>query len=284
MKRIPFLFLLATIMISAAVPATIKLPVANMFRAASADTDVVSQAIFGTNVQVLEEKPGWARIETPDAYTGWVEASTLVKSATPYGTGANVLRINALFSHLYREPDLTKHAPLLTVPFETTLELIVKKDARWAQVRLPDDRSAWVQLGDAGLTNEALTIPQMIELSKRFLGLPYTWGGTSSFGFDCSGYTQMLCRRRKIFMPRDADQQAFWTGMDKVDQKNLQPGDLLYFGKSIDHITHTGLYIGRGEFINATTAGKPIVQISVLAEPQWTKLLVAIRRPKEKAQ
>jgi cell wall-associated NlpC family hydrolase len=119
----------------------------------------------------------------------------------------------------------------------------------------------------------------MIELSKRFLGLPYTWGGTSSFGYDCSGFTQMLCRRRGVLMPRDAGPQAASAGMAKVaDIGGLQPGDLLYFGAAPEKIVHTGLYLGNGEFIHATTTNKPVVQISRVQD--WTKNLVAMRRPK----
>jgi cell wall-associated NlpC family hydrolase len=58
----------------------------------------------------------------------------------------------------------------------------------------------------------------------------------------------------------------------------LRPGDLLYFGRSPEKITHTGMYIGHGQFINATTYQHPVVQISRLKEPRWTKLLVAARR------
>ena len=118
-------------------------------------------------------------------------------------------------------------------------------DARWLQVRLPDDRAGWMQAGDVSFDPKPLTIAETLEFSKRFLGLPYTWGGTSSFGYDCSGFAQMLCRRRGVLMPRDAQPQADWSGVVAVDRKDLQPGDLLYFGASDKKITHTGIYHGR---------------------------------------
>ncbi|MBI5085147.1 MAG: C40 family peptidase [Acidobacteria bacterium] len=118
----------------------------------------------------------------------------------------------------------------------------------------------------------------MIELYKRFLGLPYTWGGTSSFGYDCSGFTQMLVRRGGVQMPRDAQPQADWEGQQKVEKSGLQSGDLLYFGASAKKITHTGFYIGNGEFIHSTTSDMPVIQISRLDDEKWTKLLVGCRR------
>jgi cell wall-associated NlpC family hydrolase len=147
-------------------------------------------------------------------------------------------------------------------------------------VRLPDDRAGWVQAGDITLEPTRLTIAETLEFSKRFLGLPYTWGGTSSYGYDCSGFSQMLGRRRGLSLPRDAQPQAEWSGSAAVTRKDLQPGDLLYFGASEKKINHTGIYMGDGKFINATTHVTPMVRIDDLNDAYWSKLLVAARRLK----
>jgi cell wall-associated NlpC family hydrolase len=168
------------------------------------------------------------------------------------------------------------------VPFETRLEVISppQEDAHWFQVRLPDDRAGYIQAGDVAFDARPLTVAEMITLSKRFLGLPYTWGGTSSFGYDCSGFMQMLNRRRGVNMPRDAQPQAEWSGVASIDRKELAPGDLLYFGSSEKKITHTGMYLGDGKFINATAWQTPMVRIDDLNDPHWQRLLVATRRVK----
>lgn len=263
---------------------TVVRPVLNMYSSATADTDVVSQAIYAAPVTVLEEKDGWARIRTADEYTGWVESSALsARVDTPYAAGANVVRVRSLFAHIYREDSVTKHAPMLTVPFESTLEVdsdVTGKSERWMPVRLPDGRRGLIQNGDIAAVGAALTIDETIALAKTFLGLPYTWGGTSSYGYDCSGFTQMLMRQHGYVMPRDASIQAKWTGLVPVQHSELKPGDLVYFGASEQRITHTGLYIGQGLFINSTTHERPVVRIDNLNEPYWTKLLVAARRIK----
>ncbi len=263
--------------------AAVVLPVANMYSAATENSDVVSQAIYGTNVGLLEEKDGWSRIRTPDDYTGWVPAASVQRTERSYAANGRVAEVQSLAAHLYREPDVTKHQPMLTVPFESHLEVVAEPDTqerRWLQVRLVDDRAAWVQRGDIAFDAAKLSIDATIALAKRFLGAPYTWGGTSSYGYDCSGYMQMLCRRRGYNLPRDAKPQAEWSGMMPVERPDLQPGDLLYFGSSPKKITHTGMYVGGGDFIHATTHDRPVVQISRLDEPHWTKLLVACRRIK----
>ena len=261
--------------------AAVLKPVANMYSAATEDTDVVSQAIYGTNVGWLEEKDGFVKVRTPDDYTGWMPAAWL-RRGRAYATEGRVAQVDSLLANLYREADVTKHQPLLVVPFETKLEVVAEPadNQRWLQVRLVDDRLAWVQRGDVIFDSAPLSIEATLELSKRFLGLPYLWGGTSSFGYDCSGFVQMLCRRRGVVIPRDAKPQAHWEGMMPVERADLKPGDLLYIGRSLERITHTGMYLGDGLFINATTYQRPLVRIDNLNEEHWTQLYVTARRLK----
>jgi gamma-D-glutamyl-L-lysine dipeptidyl-peptidase len=266
--------------------ATVLLPVENMYSSASEDVDVVSQAILGTNVEVLEEHPDWDKVQTNDQYSGWIRVSnlqTLPAGAQGYAASGQVAQVRSLSANLYRETDVTLHRPVARVPFETRLEVIKEGEgdaARWLQVRLPDERTAWIQSGDVDLAPRKLSIEESIALGERFLGVTYTWGGRSSFGFDCSGFTQMLVRSRGITMPRDADLQAAWTGATAINRKNLRAGDLLFFGDSPGHITHTGMYIGHGRFIHDTVYDHPGVQISKLNDQPWTRLLVACRRIK----
>src|SRR5574340_207557 len=256
-------------------------PVANMYSKPTAEADVVSQAIYGANVGLLEEKDGWARVRTPDDYTGWMPREWL-KPGEPYAVQGRVGSVKSLFAHLYREADVTKHEPVITVPFETRLEIAAEppNQERWLQARLPDGRSAWVQRGDLSFDTRPFGINEMIALSKRFLGLPYTWGGTSSFGYDCSGFVQMLYRQHGIVLPRDAGPQARWSGMLPVEKSEIQPGDLLYLARRLEQVTHTGFYMGGGKFINATTYQTPMVRIDDLGDAHWSALLVACRRPK----
>lgn len=268
---------------AAAQTRTVSRPVLNMYSSATTDADVVSQAIYATPVTLLEEKDGWAKIKTPDDYPGWVESSGLLAASTaPYASGRHVVVVRSLFAHVYRETSVTKHAPMITVPFETRLEIDAGAEPveGWSLVRLADGRRGAVQNGDVAPAGARLTIDEAIALGKRFLGMPYTWGGTSSYGYDCSGFMQMLMRQRGYLMPRDASVQARWEGLAPIEKSDLEPGDLLYFGSSTERITHTGMYIGDGTFINATTYDTPMVRIDNLREPRWTKLFVAARRVK----
>jgi len=65
-----------------------------------------------------------------------------------------------------------------------------------------------------------------------------------------------------------------------VERQDLKPGDLLYFGGSAKKIAHTGVYLGDGKFIDATTWQTPVVRIDDLNDAHWSRLLVAMRRVK----
>ena len=264
---------------------TVIIPVANMYSKPSDQSDVVSQAIYGSNVVLVTARGEWSRIQTADHYKGWVPSRQLriVQTGSGYATSGQTVQVESLFANLYREADITRHKPMITIPFESRLEVIEEgkgKDEGWLKINLADKTAAWIQSSDVVSDPKPQTIPESIELAKRFLGLPYLWGGRSSFGYDCSGFTQMLMRARGVNMPRDADQQAAWTGLIAVERKDLQAGDLLFFGSAPDKITHTGVYIGDGQFIHDTTNGHPVVQISRLDDDPWTHLLVASRRVK----
>lgn len=260
-------------------------PVINMYKSATADSEVVSQVLYGTGVTSLEKQGSWIRIRTADNYTGWVAADDVkAQASTHYGPDVNSIRVTAVSANVYREPDVTQHAPILHLPWEAILETVpdaAQHDARWLKVRLVNGETGWVQHGDAGQKPAPLSIDETLQLAHRFLGITYTWGGVSSLGFDCSGFTQMLVRQRGIEMPRDADLQADWSGVTAVDRNDLQPGDLLFFGSNAARITHTGMYLGQGQFIHDTTHDHPGVQISRLDDMPWTKLLVAARRVKQ---
>src|SRR5215471_13570605 len=133
---------------AASIPtAVVQQPVTNMYSRPSEDADVVSQAVYGANVSIVEQKDGWARIRTGgDEYLGWTPLKALVVGPA-YPAGGKAAQVQSLFAHIYRDASATHHAPLITVPFESRLEVVgdAQESGRWFQVRLADGRTGWVQ-------------------------------------------------------------------------------------------------------------------------------------------
>ncbi len=99
---------------------------------------------------------------------------------------------------------------------------------------------------------------ELVKTAKRFIGIPYRWGGTTAKnGFDCSGLTMVSYRLNGLNLPRVSRSQ-FKAGK-WVSKNNLQPGDLVFFAtKGGTRVTHVGMYVGDGNFIHAPRTGKNV--------------------------
>jgi gamma-D-glutamyl-L-lysine dipeptidyl-peptidase len=259
----------------------------NMYSAPDATKDVVSQALLGEVVSLLESRQGFARVQTPDGYAGWLPESALFTSpaaASLYASQGQVAEVTSLMANLYRDPDVTTARPKLLAPLGTRLEVAPGPPSkRWLSVRLPAGEMAYVQhgdvrIGDAAAPRSRGSENDLVATARRFLGVPYLWGGMTPHGVDCSGFVSRVYLVNGVSLLRDAHLQFADPKAEAVERDALRPGDLLFFGDK--KITHVGMYEGDGRFIHATTHGSPVVQESELADPHWTGLYKGARRPR----
>ena len=263
--------------------------VENMYSAPSPDKDVVSQALLGQLVSLLETRDAFARIETPDHYTGWVAAGGLFEyldaKAPRYAARGPVAEVTSLMANLYRDADVTTARPKSQAPLGARLEVVKPPEdpqKRWATVRLPSGETAFVQSGDVRLVDADAprargSEADLVATARRFTGVPYLWGGMSVHGVDCSGLTSRVYAVNGVDLRRDADMQFDDPRAQPVERGALRPGDLLFFGQK--KITHVGMYVGEGRFINATTHTRPDVHEESLDDPYWVALYRGARRP-----
>jgi hypothetical protein len=102
--------------------------------------------------------------------------------------------------------------------------------------------------------------PQAVAIAKRYLGIPYVWGGaTPTGGFDCSGLTMFVYRQLGISL----DHYAAWQFLEgeRIAPEQLQPGDLVFFHPQADGPGHVGIYVGDGKMLHAPHTGD-VVRIS----------------------
>ena len=117
----------------------------------------------------------------------------------------------------------------------------------------------------------------VVETAKKYLGIPYVYGGSSPSGFDCSGLVQYVFRELGVSINRvAADQTAHGTPISK---ENLQPGDVVFFHNTARYstINHVGIYVGDGNFIHAPQTGD-VVKITTLDSGYYARTFVAARR------
>lgn len=244
--------------------ALINLSVANLRSQPKHSAELATQATLGTPVKVLKEKEGWYYIQTPDTYLAWVDEGgiELMDERVMANWKATPKMIyTKTYGHSYTDPD--RQQPVSDLVAGDILEIIKDGDGFFI-VRYPDSRKAYVfkeeaEPYDTWLKALKPNADSLVATSKSLMGVPYLWGGTSTKGMDCSGFTKTVYFLNGMVIPRDASQQVH-TGkaIDSVGNfKELQKGDLLFFGRKAtdstsEKVVHVGIWIGDNEFIHAS--------------------------------
>lgn len=114
----------------------------------------------------------------------------------------------------------------------------------------------------------------IVSRAAKYKGVPYVFGGTTPKGFDCSGYVQYVFKDCKAALPRLADEQAL-KGVF-VTQRQLRPGDLVFFTTYLPGASHVGIYAGSGRFWSASSS-KGVI-LSSLKDEYWKTRYYGARR------
>ena len=142
--------------------------------------------------------------------------------------------------------------------------------------RLLADRGLLTKI-DHVRQNVSQKASELVVNAMGFLGVPYKWGGTDAdTGFDCNGFVVSVYQQSiGLLLPRKAEQQAAAT--QKIEQTDLQPGDLVFFNTMRRAFSHVGIYVGNGKFIHAPRAGAE-VRVESMGGSYWQRRFDGARR------
>jgi hypothetical protein len=211
--------------------------VADLRRKAKFRSERISQLIFGEGVKVLGSEGEYLRVVGPDKLEGYM-LSTLVGDLE----GERSYKLAS-----------RRTGDGLQLPFGSYLS---EKEAG----RFGIPRKLLVPV-------EKSFEPHM--LGCRFLGVPYLWGGTSDFGYDCSGFTQRLFRYSGIEIPRNSNWQRD-AGQKVKDLDHARVGDLVFFRG------HVALHLGDSRIIHANLSHGGVSITDLKDGSEYSRVLMSI--------
>jgi cell wall-associated NlpC family hydrolase len=242
----------------------VKISVANLRDAPKHSAQLVTQATLGMPLKVYKKEGSWYYIQTPEGYLAWVDYGGIQNM-----TEEEFLEWKSNDKLIFTEPTGNSYIEanngsqtVSDLVAGNILELVNEQNSFY-EVEYPNGKKAFVEKAYAQpyedwLTSLDQTEEDLVATSKKLMGLPYLWGGTSPKGVDCSGYTKTIFFLNGMVIPRDASQQIH-TG-EVVDTEknfeNLQKGDLLFFGRpatdsTSERVIHVGMWIGDNKFIHS---------------------------------
>jgi hypothetical protein len=252
--------------------AVVRWSVADVRAQPTRSAELITEASYGEAVEVLRNEGSWSQIRQGDGYIGWISQHGLCPSAA-------AARYRAEATHLIA----ARWRPIVglagtqvgLLPWGIALPVLEFRDGL-AFFMSPDGLPCTIEADSLILVEDrpaqtAAGIAEMLAQLNQFIGVPYLWGGTTSYGFDCSGLAQAAYRWMGITLPRDADQQAQQGAA--VPREQLQAGDLLFWAVSrtseqrSQNINHVSIALDSEQMIHANQYQWG-VSIDVIAEVQ----------------
>jgi pimeloyl-ACP methyl ester carboxylesterase len=239
----------------------------------------VTQVLFGERLWLLDEEGRFTRVRLEgDGSIGWIATGPAVAELAGHERRP---------THRLWSDDATAHATpggevVGRLPFGARLRLDAE-DGDWAGIAADGDSLFWVRGRDLRAIDDIVSLGAALARFRRFVGVPYLWGGRTPWGFDCSGLTQAFLAEIGRFVPRDADQQ--WAAGIPVEG-DPEAGDLVFYG-AVDpahagRIGHVGILLDATAMLHAwgTSGAVAIATIRGVEDgPDGRRMLGARRFP-----
>lgn len=216
--------------------AYINTQTANMRKEANTASEIVTSLTLNTEVEVYAEENGWSKVKV-NGQDGYI--STALLSSKKTETSRNL------------------ETPRKKAESTTTKNTSTKKETT--------TQTTTTQTSGKGAI--------VVSTARNYIGSKYVYGATGPSSFDCSGFTQYVFKLHGVSLNRTAAAQ--YSNGVAVDRSNLQPGDLVMFGKS--GINHVGIYIGGGQIVHAANPSRGVT-IDTITSGYYNNNYVGARR------
>jgi hypothetical protein len=259
----------------------VALSVADLRREPRHAAELRSQLLLGETVTIDAERAGgqWLRVTgLEDGYSGWMRDWAVVRvsrgSVRRWRTRARARVVQPLET---LHTDVSPRLAVMPVFLGSRLELLGVAKGR-ARVRLPDGRTA--SLPARSIRAGAKPPTTLRRRLASLAGVPYLWGGRTPAGFDCSGFTQVVLGEQGISLPRDARDQYRAARRLRRDEAG-QPGDLVFFARAAEPVSHVGILTDRGTYVHCRGAVREasLDPVSPLCERDLLAQFRGIGRP-----
>lgn len=241
----------------------VSISVANIRSEPRHSAELATQATMGMPLRILKKQGEWHLVQTPDKYISWMQGSFQPMDTTAFEAWKNADKLiyTNIYGFAYQDAAF-REGTVSDLVAGNVMKLLRETSSAY-EVQFPDGRKAFVKKAEAApfsgwLAKAEATENTLVNTAFQLLGVPYLWGGTSTKGMDCSGFTKTIYFMNGFLLPRDASQQVHaGTLIDEAKNfENLQPGDLLFFGRPAtdstrERVSHVGMWIGNKEFIHA---------------------------------
>lgn len=217
-------------------PMQVMSPSLTMRRRPGFDSPQDCELIRGDRVHVFDNRDGWAWVQNiRDDYVGYVPTDGLSESIV--NATHSVI---ALSSFVFPEPSLKLH-PISALPLTATVR-IVETGEKYSRIQ----GEGWIY--NRHIAPIGVNASDPVSVARMFMGVPYYWGGNTSYGIDCSGLVQIALRRCGYEVPRDScyQEEAIGAPVEFDGRTNhLRRGDLVFWPG------HVGFYEGDGLLLHA---------------------------------
>lgn len=242
------------------------------------DADIISTAAPGDNVVIIREVDGWYLVDY-NLDIGYMSADYITfkeRENVELGYG----KVNTSAVNMRSQP--SSDSDLVYQLGYGEKAYIIGFNCGWYKVQYNGStgyiRSDLMELTEKPIYNSTGSYisagQELVNYAMNFLGTPYVWGGTTTSGFDCSGFTKYVYQQYGYTLNRTAAQQLG----NGYSVSNLEPGDLVFFNNTYSTsaaASHVGIYAGDNQFIHAASGG---VKITSLSDSYYASRYIGARR------